>query len=391
MNNKTYYYGKHSLDSTDVNQVLKSMYSGFLSQGDQLEIFQEKVAQYCGIQYCLAVSNGTAALHLAATALDLKPGDIAWTTPLTFVATANALRYSGAEVDFVDIDPDTFNLSPNFFAKKLETALKENKLPRVVVPVHFAGQSCEMEKLASIAKKYGVKIIEDACHALGGKYQGQKIGNCKFSDVTVFSLHPVKSITAGEGGLILTNDKRLFHKMKQMRSHGLAKNPPLVNGQSEPWRIEMMQEGFNYKITEMQCALGISQMGKLDIFLSKRKKLVEAYRARLKRAGLSFQSEIASSESAYHLMLVQFDFKYLGVSRRALFDRLKEKNIHLAIHYLPVHMHQFYLNIKNRDGCFPHAETYYSSTFSFPLYSDLEVDDVDYICSVLLDFLDGKG
>jgi UDP-4-amino-4,6-dideoxy-N-acetyl-beta-L-altrosamine transaminase len=368
------------MGSDDIEAVLESLRSDYLSQGQRLSALEEAVAAYCNAEYCLAVSSGTSGLHLACEAVGLKPGEIAYTTPLTFVATANAARYTGASVDFVDIDPASYNMAPNALAAKFKADSARGKKARAVLPVHFCGQPCDMKSISEIARQHGSYIIEDACHALGGSSDNKPIGSCTDSDITVFSLHPVKSITAGEGGLVTTNSKELYERMKLARSHGLI---PDSTGNA-PWVAEMAGDGFNYRITEMQCALASNQLLKLDDYIAQRRKLVERYHSRLKNLPVSFQNA-KLQESAWHLLAIRFDFEALGITKRHLYDGMRDKGITLAVHYLPVHLHQFYRTLGYEEGQFPNAESYYDSAFSLPLYPSLTTEDVDEICRRLVE------
>lgn len=377
------YYGRHQVDEADTARVLSALHSGFLSQGPLLKQFEERAAKYCGAKYAIAVSNGTAALHLALAALGLGEGDIGWTTPLSFVASANAVRYTGAAVDFTDIEIETYNLSVERFEEKLKAAERAGALPKVFVPVHFAGASCDMAAISALAEKYGVRIVEDACHALGGEYRGKKIGCCEYSDLTVFSLHPVKSITSGEGGLILTNDKALYDAVRIMRTHGTYPSAAGENSLIPPWQVEMHTEGYNCKITELQCALGVSQFDKLDRFIEKRRRLADLYQEELSGFPVSLQKISPDADCARHIMSVRFDFKAMDMGKRRFYDRMKEKNIHLAVHYYPIHLHRFYQDLGFEKGMFPMAEAYYDQAFTLPLHPGLKEDDVRFVCDAI--------
>jgi UDP-4-amino-4,6-dideoxy-N-acetyl-beta-L-altrosamine transaminase len=372
---KIYYYGRHYVEPDDVAAVTASISGDYLSQGPELNAFEEEVAAYCGARYALVVNSGTAALHLACLALGLKPGTSGWTSPLTFVADANAIRYCGAEVDFVDIDPLTFNISITLLEQQLIEAKRKGIIPKVVIPIHFAGRSCEMERIWELAKNFGFRVIEDGCHALGGRYQGAQVGCCQYSNITVFSLHPVKSITSGEGGLILTNDGELNETMRMMRSHGLSR------GGKDSWGLEMVTEGFNYRITEMQCALGRSQLAKLDRFVAHRHELVQRYRENLEHLPVTLQELSEPGDaSAWHIMVARLDFEQFGFNRAKLFEAMKARGVNLMVHYLPVHMHRFYKQLGFNEGDFPEAENYYYEAISLPLHPHLKCADIDVIC-----------
>jgi UDP-4-amino-4,6-dideoxy-N-acetyl-beta-L-altrosamine transaminase len=373
-----YFYGRQFIDRADIESMIESLQGDMISPGPSIARFEEKVAEYCGAQYCIAVSSGSAGLHLACMALGLEKSSIGWTVPLTFVASANAIRYTGASVDFVDIDADTFTISPILLEQKLVEAKDQGNLPRVIIPVHFAGQTCDMTRIRQLSEDYAVPLIEDACQALGAEYAGGKIGNCQYSEVTVFSLHPVKSITTGEGGLVLTNDKIIADFVRQARSHGIEKNPP---GGAGPWHAEMFQEGLNYRITDFQCALGLSQMDKLDKFIDQRRKLAERYMERLTGLSLKFQKPNPDGKSAWHLMVVEFDFAKIGKDKIKVFEELAARSIHLAVHYYPSHLHSFYRHLGFEPGMYPASERYYERAFSLPLHPSLQLADVDHICS----------
>lgn len=376
MKNRNYFYGQPLIDEHDIEAVCSTLESNFLSQGTKLFEFEDRIAEYCGAKYCVALSNGTAALHMACKVLGLGSGDIGWTSALSFVASANCIRYCGASVDFVDIDLDSFNVLPEGIKEKFSQAERENNLPGVIIPVHFAGQSCDMREIKKIADQFNCKIIEDACHALGGKYEDKKVGCCQYSDIAVFSLHPVKSITTGEGGMILTNNKEIYERVKIMRTHGMIKG----KDNRFPWDVEMITEGFNFKITEFQCALGINQLKKLDYFIEKRTCLAQRYKDNLKGLPVQFQKPLKKAISSWHLLVVLIDFAEISKSKIDVFTELQEKKITLGVHYKPIHLHQFYRKSGFREGMFRNSEGYYEKAFSLPLHPRLELDDIDYIC-----------
>lgn len=380
------FYGKQSIDENDIDAVVEVLKSDFLTQGPAIEKFEKCVAEYCGAKYAVAVTSATAALHISCLSAGLGKDDILWTSPITFTASANCGRYCGADVDFVDIDPSTYNMSIAELEKKLQAA--EIK-PRVVVPVHLAGQSCEMDKIYKLSQKYGFKVIEDASHAIGADYKETKVGCCKYSDMTVFSFHPVKIVTTGEGGMVLTNDKDLYDKLVLYRSHGITRDTKLMTRTADgPWYYQQIDLGFNYRMTDMQAALGYSQMQKVDEFVRKRRYLAKRYNELLKNINdiqLPYQNE--ATNSSWHLYVVRVDFSKIRKTKNRIFAEMKEKGICLNLHYIPVHTQPYYENLGFKDGDFPNSEKYYEEAFTLPLYYSLTDEQLDYIVKSLVDVL----
>ena len=380
------FYGKQSIDQNDIDAVVEVLKSDFLTQGPAIEKFEKCVAEYCGAKYAVAVTSATAALHISCLATGLGKGDILWTSPITFTASANCGRYCGADVDFVDIDPATYNMSIAELEKKLQAA--EIK-PRVVVPVHLAGQSCEMDKIYKLSQKYGFKVIEDASHAIGADYKETKVGCCKYSDMTVFSFHPVKIVTTGEGGMVLTNDKDLYEKLVLYRSHGITRDPKLMTGTADgPWYYQQIDLGFNYRMTDMQAALGYSQMQKVNEFVSKRRYLAKRYNELLKNInGIQLPDQNEDTKSSWHLYVVRVDFSKISKTKNQIFAEMKEKGICLNLHYIPVHTQPYYENLGFKGGDFPNSEKYYEEAFTLPLYYSLTDEQQDHIVKSLVEVL----
>lgn len=380
------FYGKQSIDENDIDAVVEVLKSDFLTQGPAIEKFEKCVAEYCGAKYAVAVTSATAALHISCLSAGLGKDDILWTSPITFTASANCGRYCGADVDFVDIDPSTYNMSIAELEKKLQAA--EIK-PRVVVPVHLAGQSCEMDKIYKLSQKYGFKVIEDASHAIGADYKETKVGCCKYSDMTVFSFHPVKIVTTGEGGMVLTNDKDLYEKLVLYRSHGITRDPKLMTGTADgPWYYQQIDLGFNYRMTDMQAALGYSQMQKVNEFVSKRRYLAKRYNELLKNInGIQLPDQNEDTKSSWHLYVVRVDFSKISKTKNQIFAEMKEKGICLNLHYIPVHTQPYYENLGFKGGDFPNSEKYYEEAFTLPLYYALTDEQQDHIVKSLVEVL----
>lgn len=374
-------YGKQSINQEDINSVIDVLQSDFLTQGPIIEDFEKKVAQYCGAKYAVAVCNATAALHIACLAAGIGKGDIVWTVPNTFVASANCALYCGASVDFVDIDNNTYNMSLEELEKKL---VNSERKPKIVIPVHFSGQPCEMAKLHFLADKYGFILIEDASHAIGAEYKNSKVGNCEYSDMVVFSFHPVKIITTGEGGMVLTNDENLYEKLLLFRSHGITRKSSLMeNTPDGPWYYEQLALGFNYRMTELQAALGTSQMKRLDVFLEKRRALAKRYNDLLKNLPLKLPNQNEDTNSSWHLYVVRANFSKLNINKKMLFAKMQEKQVNLNLHYIPVHTQPYYKKLGFTKGDFPVSEKYYEEVFTLPLYYDLSYEQQDYIVDCL--------
>ena len=369
-------YGRQWIDAADKAAVLAVLESDWLTQGPAVPRFEQAVAGFCGAAYGVALSNGTAALHLACMAVDIGPGDLVWTSPNTFVASANCARYCGAEVDFVDIDPQTLNLSPIRLAEKLAAAKAAGRLPKVVIPVHFAGRCCDMDAIGDLAQEYGFRVIEDASHALGASDGGALVGACRRSDMAITSFHPVKLVTSGEGGMVLTQDAALAGRVALLRTHGITRDPVAMTGPSEgPWYYQQVELGYNYRMTDIQAALGASQMTKLPEFLARRRALVARYRAALADLPITMPGAGADATSAWHLFIVRVP----AVRRRAVFEALRESGIGVNVHYIPVHLQPDYARLGFHAGQFPEAEKYYSEAISLPMYpamSDAEQDQV---------------
>ncbi|MDA0629891.1 MAG: UDP-4-amino-4,6-dideoxy-N-acetyl-beta-L-altrosamine transaminase [Proteobacteria bacterium] len=377
-------YGRQDITQADIDAVVGVLQSDFLTQGPQVPLFEQRVAEHVGAQYALAVNSATSALHIACLALRLGPGDWLWTSPVTFVASANCGLYCGAQVDFVDIDPRTYNLCPLALEKKLIEAAKTGKLPKVVVPVHLCGQSCDMVAIHALSQRYGFKIIEDASHAIGGKYKGEFIGNGRYSDITVFSFHPVKIITTAEGGMALTNDAELAHKMALLRSHGITRDPvQMTHAPDGPWYYQQIDLGFNYRMTELQAALGISQMDRLDQYVARRHELAERYDELLADLPLTRPWQHPDSYSGLHLYVIRLKLDQIGKTHRAGFDALRELGIGVNLHYIPVHTHPHYQRMGFKAGDYPQAEHYYAEAISLPMYVGLSETDQDVVASHL--------
>src|SRR5690554_6477482 len=340
--------------------------------------------QACNARYAVAVNSATSALHIACLALGLGQGDWLWTTPNTFVASANCGLYCGAKVDFVDIDPATYNLCAKELGKKLITAESLDKLPKVVIPVHFSGQSCDMQAIHALSQKYGFKIIEDARHAIGGKYQDQPIGNCRYSDITVFSFHPVKIITTGEGGMAVTNNPKLAEKLNLLRSHGITRDAHLMTEPMHgPWYYQQVDLGFNYRMTDLQAALGVSQMQRLDSYVAQRHKLAEGYNLLLKDLPLTLPWQHPDSYSGMHLYVIRLQLEKINKTHKEVFEALREAGILVNLHYIPVHTQPYYQKIGFKQGDFPEAEKYYQEAISIPLFPELSQQEQDFVVDAL--------
>ena len=379
------YYGHQHITNEDIEAVREVLTSDFLTQGPAIERFERSVAGYCGAAYAVAVTNATAALHIACQAAGLGKGDVLWTSPVTFVASANCARYCGADVDFVDIDDKTYNMSVAALEKKLKTA---KKLPKVVVPVHLAGQSCAMQRIWELSREYGFTVIEDASHAIGGSYQNDQVGSCTYSDMTVFSFHPVKIITTGEGGMVLTNRQELCDALQLYRSHGITRDPSrMTRGADEPWYYEQIALGCNNRMTDLQAALGASQMTKLDAFVARRRQLVQRYHEKLNGLPIRTPYCLPEANPSWHLYIVRLDLDRVKKSKQEIFAGMKEHGVMLNLHYIPVHLQPYYRELGFGDGDFPVSEQYYREALTLPLYYDLTDAQQDEIIAALRDVL----
>jgi len=379
-------YGKQDINQTDINSVIDVLQSDFLTQGPQVPLFEQMVSNYCSADYGVAVNSATSALHIACLSLGLGKGDWLWTSPNSFVASANCGLYCDARVDFVDIDPQTYNLSSEELEKRLAQARKDNKLPKIVIPVHFAGQSCNMKRIYSLSQEYGFKIIEDASHAIGGKYLDKPIGGCQYSDITVFSFHPVKIITTAEGGLATTNDEKLAERMQLFRSHGVTRDAKLITNVSEgDWYYQQVDLGFNYRMTELQAALGISQMQRLDDFVAKRHILQKRYDLLLSIPLITRPFQDEDSYSALHLYPIQIDLNKVSKNREQVFDELREAGVGVNVHYIPIHTQPYYRKFGFKDGDFPNSENYYEAALSLPLYSGMSFQEQDKVVKSVIE------
>lgn len=376
-------YGRQDIDADDINTVVQILKSDWLTQGPVIDEFEQATASMCHAKFAIAVTSATAALHLACLALDLGPGDILWTTPNTFVASSNCALYCGASVDFVDIDEKTYNLSVLALEEKLKWAKAHNKLPKVLVVVHFAGQSCDMKAIKTLIEPYGIKLIEDASHAIGGSYQNTKVGSCAYSDIAIFSFHPVKIITTGEGGMLLTNSEELKKKLQLLRSHGITRDPQMMVGESDgAWYYQQIDLGFNYRITDIQAGLGLSQLKKIDSFVQRRRELAAQYDQLLAALPVITPWQSPDCISAYHLYPIQIK-QEAETTRKAVFDALREAKIGVNVHYIPVHTQPYYQQLGFKKGAFPIAESYYERAISLPLHYRLTDSEQSYIVNTL--------
>ena len=381
-------YGRQEVTDEDVAEVVRVLRSDFLTQGPEVPRFEQAVAGYCGAKFAVAVNSGTSALHVACMALDLGPGDILWTSPITFVASANCGAYCGAEVDFVDIAPGTRNISPAALQEKLRVAAKESRLPKVLVVVHFAGRSAEMREIASLCREYGVRIVEDAAHALGGKYEDMPVGACAYSDIATFSLHPVKIITSAEGGLALTNDEELAERMRMLRTHGIARDPALLSRDEGPWYYEQLALGCNYRMPDVLAALGRSQLRRLDDYVRRRAALARRYDELLRDLPLKLPpADDEAHASAWHLYAVEVEEQAAGKTRREVFEAMRAAGIGVQVHYIPVHLQPFYRERGFSAGMFPAAEAYYERALSIPLFPTLSEAEQDRVVATLREIL----
>jgi UDP-4-amino-4,6-dideoxy-N-acetyl-beta-L-altrosamine transaminase len=377
-------YGRQHLDESDIEAVLETLKSDWLTQGPAVPKFENALADYCNANYGVAVNSATSALHIACLALDVGPGDCVWTSPNSFVASSNCALYCGAGIDFVDIDLQTGNMCVDALKHKLENAEANNCLPKVVIPVHFAGQPCDMAQIRALSKRYGFFVIEDASHAVGAKYQNQLVGSCEYSDICVFSFHPVKIITTMEGGMALTNDPSLADKMRMLRSHGITNDPARMTEESHgPWYYEQVALGFNYRMTDVEAALGLSQLNKLEDFLEKRNALARHYDSLFRPYSNIFPlTQSNDNYSSYHLYVVKVDS--LDSDKHAkLISELRERGIFAHVHYIPIHLQPHYKSLGFKKGDYPNAEHYYQQAVTLPLFPDLTLEEVEQVVDTL--------
>ena len=389
-------YGHQDISEEDIEAVVEVLRSDYLTQGPAVPVFEQAICDYTEAKYGVAVNSGTSALHIACLELGLGKGDWLWTTPITFVASANCGLYCGAKVDFVDIDPITWNLSAEKLEEKLKEAEREGKLPKVVVAVHLCGLSCDMEKISNLSKQYGFSIIEDASHALGGQYQEKNIGNGQYSDISTFSFHPIKNITTGEGGMAVTNNPQLAEKMRRLRSHGITGDPALMTHSKDGlWYYQQIELGFNYRMSDVHAALGISQLKRLDEFIANRRSIAKRYDQAL--SGLSLQLPSKSkmnsdySSSAYHLYIIRLQNSQEKNDRKTVLEALRDKDIQAHVHYIPLHTQPYYQQFGFKEGDFPEAEKYYSEVMTLPIYSAMSNAEQDTVVRELKTELQSLG
>jgi UDP-4-amino-4,6-dideoxy-N-acetyl-beta-L-altrosamine transaminase len=377
-------YSRQDITQADIDAVVNVLKSDFLTQGPVVSNFERALSRHINVGHAVAVSNATSALHIACLALGLKTGDWLWTSPITFVASANCALYCGAQVDFVDIDPLTYNLCPEALEAKLALAEKVGKLPKILVAVHLCGQPCDLMQIHALSKKYGFKIIEDASHAIGGKYNAEFIGNCRYSDITVFSFHPVKIITTGEGGMSVTNDPELAAKMTLLRSHGITRDPAQMTHSSDgPWYYQQVELGFNYRITELQAALGISQMQRLNAYVKRRHELAERYGQLLADLPITTPWQHPKSYSSFHLYVIRLQLDHISKTHTAVFQELLHQGIGVNLHYIPVHTQPYFQRMGFKIGDYPQAEKYYAEAISLPIFPGLTGADLEKITRII--------
>lgn len=377
-------YGRQSIDQADIDAVVAVLKSDFLTQGPAVPAFEEAVRAACDAPHAVAASNATAALHLACLALGVGPGDRVWTSPVTFVASANCALYCGATVDFVDIEPATFNMSVERLAGNLEAAEREGRLPKVVIPVHLAGQPCDMAAIHALGERYGFAIIEDASHAVGARYRGEPVGNCRFSEITVMSFHPVKIITTGEGGVALTRSAELARTIALLRSHGIIRDPALMADDQGPWHYEQVALGFNYRMTDIQAALGTSQMARLEGFVERRRAIAARYDAAFANRPFAVQAQLPEARSSYHLYVIRLE-REDWPRRRAIFEQLRRRGIGVNLHYIPVYRQPYYRRLGFAPGLCPNAEDYHAGAITIPLFPAMRDEEVETVVAAVID------
>jgi len=374
-------YGRQNVTDDDVNAVIQVLRSDYLTQGPAVTAFETAVASKVGAKFAVAANSATSALHIACMALDLRPGEWLWTSPVTFVASANCALYCGANIDFVDVEADTGNMCVTSLEDKLQKAQADGKLPKIVVPVHLSGQPCDMEKIGRLAKIYGFSTVEDASHAVGGKYDAEYVGNCRYSDITIFSFHPVKIITTAEGGLALTNDVGLSERMRRFSSHGITRDPKDMVGEPDgPWYYQQIDLGYNYRMTDIQAALGLSQLDRLDQYVQTRHAIAARYDEMLEDSPIALPVRRSGRYSALHLYAVRVPDL---TSRRAIFQSMREAGVGVNVHYIPVHTQPYYRQLGFNVGDFPRAEEYYARTISLPMYPTLTQSEQNNVVSAL--------
>lgn len=384
---KTIPYGRQNIDKEDIQAVIEVLKSDFLTQGPTIELFEKTIVDYCGVHYATAVNSATSALHLGCLALGLGPEDLVWTSPISFVASANCALYCGAKIDFVDIDYNTNNMSVSALKDKLESAEKVGALPSLVIVVHMGGLSCDMKAIWGLSEKYGFKVIEDASHAIGAKYLDQMVGCCQFSDLTIFSFHPVKIVTTGEGGAAVTNNYELDRKLKLLRSHGVTRDPnQMVSCPDGDWYYQQIELGYNYRMTDIQSALGVSQMKRLNDFVETRNKLADNYHNHLSSLELDLPLSCEQKRSSYHLYIIKLR-ESCNQSRQTVFDYLRFNHVGVNVHYIPIHLHPYYLNLGFKRGYLPEAERYYEQALSIPLHPNLSNEEQSYVIEKIRDVL----
>lgn len=383
-------YGKQEISQQDIDAVINVLQSDFLTQGPQVPAFEKSLTDFTGAKHALAVNSATSALHIACLALGLGEGDLLWTTPVTFVASSNCGLYCGAAIDFVDIDAATYNLCPIKLEEKLIAAKAKGRLPKVLVAVHLCGQPCDMKAISRLAKEYNFKVIEDASHAIGGSYLDSPIGSCQYSDITVFSFHPVKIVTTAEGGAALTNDSNLATQMNLFRSHGITRDPDLMVGESDgDWYYQQIELGYNYRMTELQAALGVSQMSRLSEFVAARHVLANRYNEQLKNLPITLPYQLPDTYSGLHLYVIRLQLNSIDKTHKQVFDELRANGIGVNLHYIPVHTQPYYQELGFKSGDFPESEHYYREAISLPMFHAMTVEQQDEVVSVLSQILKG--